>query len=281
MTDNAVTDNAVNETTEASQPVEETAAVPMPREKTPIVSGAELRAIVPTSYEDAYRMAVGFVRSGLLPESYSIKRNAQGKEVKSWEDGTFDEKATCARVALGIMKGLEIGIPPVSAIGTIMIVNNRPCLWGDGAVALVQRSGKVEYMKDWTEGVYGTDTFIAHFEVKRKDNEVAIRREFGFKDAKSAGLTGKKGPWSSGYGPRMCFNRARAWALRDGFSDVLMGIGIVEEVQDMVVEAKRNAITDTSSLDDSPKQIEHAPEKPAAEVVIDEEKIAAERAAQE
>ncbi len=222
-----------------------------PPPKPPITSGASIAAIVPTSYEEAYRISVAFVKAGMVPASYSVKRNAQGKEVKDWEDGVLDEQATCARVSLGIMKGMEIGLPPVTAISTIMIVNNRPCLWGDGAVALVQSSGKLEFERSGSEGTYGTDDFIAWYEVKRKDKPEAIRREFGFKDAKSAGLNGKKGPWSSGYGPRMCFNRARAWALRDEFSDVLLGIGIVEEVRDFEIEAKRNAVTDTSDLADA------------------------------
>lgn len=220
-------------------------------EKPPIVAGADLRPIIPTSYEDAYRMAVGFFKAGMLPDSYIIKRDSSGKEVKAWESGATDEKGSCARGALGIMNGLEIGLPPVTAISTIMIINNRTCLWGDGAVALVLRSGKVEYMKDWTEGFYGQDDFVAHFEIKRKDQDEPIHRTFGFKDAKTAGLSSKKGPWTSGYGPRMCFNRARAWALRDAFSDILKGIGIVEEVQDTILEEKRSHVTNTSDLDDA------------------------------
>lgn len=225
-------------------------ALPAKAEKPPIIAGAEIKGIVPTTYEDAFRLAVCFFTAGMAPESYLVKRDSSGKEVKVWEAGTIDEVATKARIALGIMKGLEIGIAPVSAIGTIMIVNNRPCLWGDGAVALVQRSGKMQWMRDWTEGEYGKDDFVAHCTVQRIDNEIPVHRTFGFKDAKATGLSGKKGPWSSGYGPRMCFNRARAWAMRDAFSDVLMGIGIVEEVQDTLVEEKRRHITNTSDLDD-------------------------------
>ena len=54
----------------------------------------------------------------------------------------------------------------------------------------------------------------------------------------------------------MCFNRAHAWALRDGFSDVLMGIGIVEEVRDFEVEERRNRVTDTSDLEALPSPAE-------------------------
>src|SRR3546814_17968193 len=53
-------------------------------------------------------------------------------------------------------------------------------------------------------------------------------------DAKKAGRAGKQGPWSQ-YPQRMLQMRARAWAMRDGFADVLKGIGIAEEVRDFPV----------------------------------------------
>src|SRR3546814_20373487 len=53
-------------------------------------------------------------------------------------------------------------------------------------------------------------------------------------DAKKAGRAGKQGPWSQ-YPQRMRQMRARAWAMRDGFADVLKGIGIAEEVRDFPV----------------------------------------------
>src|SRR3546814_3344335 len=53
-------------------------------------------------------------------------------------------------------------------------------------------------------------------------------------DAKKAGFAGKQGPWSQ-YPQRVRQMRARAWAIRDGFADVLKGIGIAEEVGDFPV----------------------------------------------
>lgn len=220
-------------------------------DRTPMTSGGQISAIVPRDHVEAFRFAEAFVHAGMIPPSYGIKRNAQGKEVKEWEDGTIDVQATKARLAIGIMKGMEIGLPPVTALSTICVINNRPCLWGDGAVALVQKSGKCEWTKDHGEGDWTKGTYIHHFTVKRLDSAEEVTRSFGFVDAKAAGLTGKKGPWSSGYGPRMCMNRARAWALRDAFSDVLLGIGIAEEVRDIPQELP-DSKPDISSLDDAP-----------------------------
>src|SRR3546814_9342787 len=68
----------------------------------------------------------------------------------------------------------------------------------------------------------------------RKGRETPIIRTFSMDDEKKAGLAGKQGPWSQ-YPQRMRQMRARAWAMRDGFADVLTGIGIAEEVRDFTV----------------------------------------------
>jgi hypothetical protein len=88
--------------------------------------------------------------------------------------------------------------------------------------------------KDWefiTE-VYdaANDAFICT--VKRR-NEPEVVRSFSMAEAKTAGLTGKDGPWRT-YPKRMLQMRARGFALRDSFPDTLRGILIREEAQDMV-----------------------------------------------
>src|SRR5690606_41914131 len=57
-------------------------------------------------------------------------------------------------------------------------------------------------------------------------------------DAKTAGLVGKQGPWSQ-YPKRMRQMRARGFALRDMFADVLRGMPVAEDLQDMPTEPMR------------------------------------------
>lgn len=204
-----------------------------PPKRVSIEAGAKLAAIVPTNVDEAWRLANSIVLAGMVPSSYEVKNDVNG---------------TTARVMIGIMKGLEIGLGPTTALSTIMVVNNRPALWGDGAKALVHASGKVEYIKERLEGEWGKD-MVATCEAKRKDQSEPITRTFSYQDAKKAGLTGKTGPWQS-YPARMLSVRALAWVLRDGFADALHGLSIAEEVRDIEVEAKRNHTTDTSDLDD-------------------------------
>jgi len=73
---------------------------------------------------------------------------------------------------------------------------------------------------------------------------------FSVEDAKRAGLWGKQGPWQA-YPKRMLQMRARGFALRDAYPDVLKGLISTEEAQDYPEETKRQAkdITPRNPLD--------------------------------
>lgn len=64
-------------------------------------------------------------------------------------------------------------------------------------------------------------------------------RTFSMSDAQQAGLKGKQGPWAQ-YPKRMRQMRARSFALRDVFPDVLRGMPMAEEVQDIPTERELN-----------------------------------------
>jgi hypothetical protein len=85
----------------------------------------EVMAIMPRDTDEAWKMAGAFVLAGMVP------RSLEGK--------TPDE--TKAKVMLAICKGSEVGYAPVTAVSTIMVINNKACIYGDGATALVQNSG--------------------------------------------------------------------------------------------------------------------------------------------
>lgn len=132
-------------------------------------------------------------------------------------------------VAIAVQMGLEIGLSPMAAIQNIAVVNGRPTVWGDAALALVRSSGLLEqYRQDF--GGKTEEEFKAVVTVKRKGEE-AIVSEFGVRDAKLAGLWKKPGPWTQ-FPRRMLTLRARAFALRDAFADVLKGLALTEEAQD-------------------------------------------------
>ena len=145
-------------------------------------------------------------------------------------------------ILVAIDFGYMIGLNPMQALTNISVINGRPSIWGNAALALVKASGKLEYIKEYFEN---DNTAVC--EVKRKDEPVAVIRKFSFEDAKQAGLLNKGGTWKQ-YPKRMLQMRARSWALRDAFPDVLSGISIAEEAQDIEVVEEREKSEIKASL---------------------------------
>jgi hypothetical protein len=169
-----------------------------------LAAGARIMPIIPTSMEDAYRLATAVCKAGVAPKG-------------------MDTPEKCL---IAILRGLEVGLSPMQAIDKIAIVGNRPTIWGDGALGLVRASGLCEYVRETVDGQ--GEARVATCEVKRRGEPDPIVRRFGVGDAKKAGLWGKSGPWQQ-YADRMLSMRARAFALRDGFADVLGGLYLREE----------------------------------------------------
>jgi hypothetical protein len=131
-------------------------------------------------------------------------------------------------VLIAIQMGAEVGLSPMQALQNIAIINGRPCIWGDAALALVQVSPFYVSHREWEEST--TDGLIAYCAIIRKGSEEYVK-SFSEKDAKKAGLWSKAGVWQQ-YPSRMLQMRARGFALRDKFSDALKGLSIREEVED-------------------------------------------------
>ncbi len=135
-----------------------------------------------------------------------------------------------ANILLALMFGNELGLTPAQALQNIMVVNGRPCLWGDATMGLVMASNVYEDSVDSFDPAVEGGTVT--FKVKRRGKEW-LTRTFSMKDAAIAKLDKKEGPWQT-YPKRMLFHRARSWALRDTFPDVLKGIRYYEEERDII-----------------------------------------------
>lgn len=168
----------------------------------------------------------------------AIKNSKIGKNYECAED-----------IMIAVQHGLEVGLSPMSALQNIAVVNGKPCIYGDAALALCCSHPAFLDIEETVEG--NTATCI----VKRRDRSPVVRK-FSEADAKKAGLWGKQGPWTY-YPARMLQMRARSWALRDAFPDALKGLGVAEEVRDY---APRNVSTRRVAegvvLPDAPKTAE-------------------------
>lgn len=164
-------------------------------------------SLAPQNIEEALKFADYLSKSTIVPKDFA---NNPGN------------------ILVAIQWGMELGLQPMQAMQNIAVINGRPALWGDAVIALVRSSPLCEYIYEIDDGETAT------CRVKRRDEEEQVRT-FSMTDAAQAGLKGKQGPWSQ-YPKRMRQMRARAFALRDVFPDVLRGMPVAEEVQDIPTE---------------------------------------------
>lgn len=143
-----------------------------------------------------------------------------------------DYRGKPSNVLVAVQMGAELGLSPMQAIQNIAVINGRPCLWGDALLAICSADPSFENMHEEIKN----DT--AYCTVKRRHRE-PLTRSFSTEQAKRAGLLGKPGVWQN-YKDRMLQMRARGFALRDGFADILKGLITREEAQDIDREVKIN-----------------------------------------
>jgi hypothetical protein len=172
----------------------------------------------------------------------SLQTQARGLALQSVADAmTFSKMLAASDFApkdfrgkpesclLAIQHGAELGLAPMQAVQGIAVVNGRPSIYGDTAKAVCVGSPVCEYVRETIEG--DGEKMVAICEAKRRGYPDATVSRFSVDDAKKAGLWGKSGPWTQ-YPRRMLQMRARGFALRDAFPDVLKGLVTAEEAQD-------------------------------------------------
>lgn len=156
------------------------------------------------TFDQALKLAETFSKSAMVPKQY---------------------QGNAANCLVAMAYGDSLGMAPLQAMQSVAVVNGIPALYGDGMLALVQASPVFDGIEESIEDGAAVCT------VKRRGMK-PVQRIFTVDDAKRAGLWGKAGPWQQ-YPSRMLQMRARSWALRDAFADVLRGIQSVEEVRDI------------------------------------------------
>lgn len=164
-------------------------------------------SLAPQTIDEALRFADYLAKSTIVPKDFA---NSPGN------------------ILVAIQWGMELGLQPMQAMQSIAVINGRPALWGDAVIALVRSSPLCEFIYETDDGETAT------CRVKRR-GEDEQSKTFSMTDAKLAGLLGKSGPWTQ-YPKRMRQMRARAFALRDVFPDVLRGMPVAEEVSDTPTE---------------------------------------------
>jgi hypothetical protein len=202
-----------------------TAVVAPPRAA--LVAHQDVMAIMPRSIEEAARYARGLAASGNVPDAFKVKGSGEPNE---------------PLIMMGVLKAMELGVPPQTGLAGLLPINGRFSVWGDLAAALVQQTGKVQNQTvRWVGPAFDEgepiglwpDDFGCTVSYWRLGQEEPYTATFLVRDAKRAGLwnNARRQPWIQ-HPKRMLFNRARAFVLRDGFADGLSGLAIAEEVMD-------------------------------------------------
>lgn len=137
-------------------------------------------------------------------------------------------------VLVAMEMGVALGIGPLQAIQNIAIINGKPCLYGDGMLAVC--SGRSDFENISEEQILDSQgKTIGYKCTVTRRGRTPVCHSFTIEQAQTAGLWGKQGPWKQ-YPNRMLQMRARSFALRDSFADALGGVRMAEEVEDYEIK---------------------------------------------
>ena len=160
----------------------------------------------PTNRKDAWEMCVRVGRSEMCPKAY---------KGKSFE------------IAIAGALGQRVGFDLITSLQAICVINGMPTMWGDRMVGLcMSQPDYVDLVPLFEPDVEGGKyTYTA----KRKDRADCVGF-YSMAVAEKAGLTKKSGPWRE-VPLRMVQQRARTFALRDQWPDILGGFTATEDLQ--------------------------------------------------
>lgn len=199
----------------------------------PIVAQPQY-SMVPSSLDEAIKISGILAKSDMVPKDY---------------------KGRPENVLVAMQWGAEIGLKPLQSLQNIAVINGRPSIWGDAALALVQNRADCDDIHETIEG--SGDARTATCTIKRKGRSPVVR-QFSVAQAKTACLWGKQGPWTQ-YPDRMLQMRARGFAQRDAFPDALRGLNLAEELIGVEID-----VTDTATV------VSREPARPERELYADD-----------
>jgi hypothetical protein len=205
--------------------------------KAPIL--ATSRGIQLSSMEDMYRFATCALNSGMAPKTFGSPE----------------------AILIAVQHGMELGLSPAQALQSIAVINGRPSIFGDAALALVKAHREFQ---DIDETLTGEGESMEAKCIIERIGKKPVTHTFSVADAKKAELWNKAGPWKL-YPKRMLQMRARGFAMRDAFPDALKGVGIAEEVRDTEPKQANARVIPAAVLPDEPVIRLDNPDAPVAD----------------
>lgn len=166
------------------------------------------------STDEAFTLADRVAKSGLVPQAYRNKP---------------------ADTAIAMLYGAEMGMPPMSSLQRVVVINGKPTMDAQGMTALIRQAG---------HSVTGEmSSTVAKVTGKRGDTGDTMTVTYTIEDAKTADLVKRGSPWEK-FAEDMLWARAVSRLGRRLFADVLLGVSYVPEEMEAVVASNGHAPAD-------------------------------------
>ena len=184
--------------------------------------------LMPTDFAGVHLVAKYMADNQLLPEAYwGNDRNPRTKA----------QVIGCAMAA--IFQGRLHRMDPFAAVRWHVPIRNSLALWGDAVPGVVRSKlrdlgEKIKETQEWKGEGDTRECTVTIVHMDADGDKTEMSRTFSMALAKKGSLTGK-GPWQSSP-DRMLMHRARTFAYRDLFPDIMMGLAVAEEAADIVTE---------------------------------------------
>lgn len=137
-------------------------------------------------------------------------------------------------VLVSVQTGMELGMTPMQALSNVPVVKGRPFVMGAAALGVCRRDRAFAEGTDLELRYEGEGASRACFvrSHKRGQEQPTEWTRFGMDDAERANLVRPQSGWVT-YPDRMLRWRAIGWHLRDHYSEVVLGLYLYEEAEDV------------------------------------------------
>ncbi len=174
--------------------------------------------------------APAFGTTGLIIRDFGEMQRIAKTFVAS---GYFKDIKDVAQAVVKMQLGAELGLPPVSALQAIHVIEGKPCMSSSLVAARIKSSGRYRYVaKQWDD----MQCVLAFFEKQDGEWLECGEASFTIKDAAKAGVA-TRAQWQK-YPKAMLFARAITQGARAYCADVFHGAPVYTED-----ELKRDAPT--------------------------------------
>lgn len=164
-----------------------------------------------------------------------------------------------ANVLIAVEYGAALGIPPMTAINGVAVINGKPSMSSDLMASMVRRAGHRLRVTESEDGKSVTAVLI-----RSDDPDFEFKATWDEATARQAGLWGNKGPWTQ-YPRQMLRARAISEVCRQGASDALSGVIYTPEELGAAVDEDEHVIhaqvVEDTQKPDFPRTVTSPPQR--------------------